>query len=43
MLKMKRLTSNTKRASSTDICNLRALGFKLPITNHKLQIAGPHV
>src|SRR5260370_11162121 len=38
MLKMTRLTSNTKRASSTDICNLRALGFKLPITNHKLQI-----
>src|ERR1700688_2777088 len=44
MLKMARLTSNTKRVSSTDICNLRfvicnlsVLGFKLPITNHKLQ------
>src|ERR1700724_1814552 len=38
MLKMTRLTSNTKRASSTDICNLRALGFKLPITNYKLPV-----
>src|SRR6202045_4807896 len=38
MLKMKPLTSNTKRASSTDICNLRALGFKLPITNYKLPV-----
>src|SRR6202011_2656910 len=38
MLKMTRLTSNTKRASSTDICNLRALGFKLQITNYKLPV-----
>src|ERR1700724_165235 len=41
MLKMTRLTSNTKGASSTDICNLRALGFKLPITNYKLPFPMP--
>src|SRR5260370_14540501 len=38
MLKMTRLTSNTKRASSTDICNLRAMGFKWQIKNYKLPV-----